>query len=168
MKFLWKHLPRSLKYPLKWITGFTKCGRRSKAFPALSITISAREDFTSGTRLSRFPELFLVKLKCQKLFYQILSLWNLAQPKEQLPISKVRPFNGEKFFFFYWYLKLAVSKKKSFISAVSLSATDSYNHMQTAIPFERLFKWTNTKKKEKHKYFHSEWPLRITVIKSQG
>lgn len=38
------------------------------------------------------------------------------------------------------YVKLAGSKKESFVSAVSLSATDSYNHTQAAIPTERLFK----------------------------
>lgn len=146
------------------MTGFIKHCRLSKAFPALSITIVEREDSTSGTSLSRFTELFLVKLKCQKLFYQMLSLRIVAQSKEQLPISKVGPFKRKKNFFFYWYVKLAGSKKKSFISAVSLSATDSYNHMQAAIPFERLFKWTNTKKKEKHKCFHSEWLPRITEL----
>lgn len=60
----------------------------------------------------------------------------------------------KKIFFLYCYLKLAGPEKKSFISAVSLSATDSYNHRQAAnIPFERLFKWTNTKKKKKHSVF---------------
>lgn len=99
----------------------------------------------------------------------MLSLRNLAQSKEQLPISKVGPFKrGKFFFFFYWYAKLVGSKRESFISAVSLSATDSYNHMQTAIPFERLFKWTNTKEKEKQQCFHSEWLPQISVIKSQG
>lgn len=69
----------------------------------------------------------------------MLSLRTLAQPKEQLPISKAGSFKGENSFF-YWYLKLAGPPTKSFISAVSLSATDSYNHMQAAISFERLFK----------------------------
>lgn len=41
---------------------------------------------------------------------------------------------------FYEDVKLAGSRKESFISAVSLSATDSYNHRQVAIPTERLFK----------------------------
>lgn len=70
----------------------------------------------------------------------MLSPRTLTQPKEQLPISKVGSFKGENSSFFYWYLKLAGPPTKSFISAVSLSATDSYNHMQAAISFERLFK----------------------------
>lgn len=168
MKLLWKHLPRSLNYHIKWITGCTKCSRHSKAFPVLSYHTHTTEDFIPGACLSHFPELFLVKLKCQKLFYQMPSLRNLAQPKEQLPISKVRSLNGGKFFFFYWYLKLAESKNENFIPAVSVSATDSYNHMQATIAFERLFKWTNTKKKEKHKYFHGECLPRSKSYKSQG
>lgn len=93
--------------------------RRSKALPVPSITLRA-EDFTLGACLSRFPKLFFVTLKCQKLFYQMPSLRNLHQPKKRQPISKVGPFNEGKFFFFYRYLKSVGSREKSFISAVKV------------------------------------------------
>lgn len=90
--------------------------RHSKALPVPSITLRAGEDFTLDACLSRFPKLFFVTLKCQKLFY----LRNLHQPKKRQPISKVGPFNKGKFFFFYRYLKLVGSREKSCISAVKV------------------------------------------------
>jgi hypothetical protein len=87
------------KTPTKWLELSYEMDHRVykvwltfKGIPCTKDVIIAREDSTSRTYLSHFPELFLVKLKCQKLFYQMLSLRNLAQSKRQLPISKLRLF----------------------------------------------------------------------------